>query len=161
MRYGSLGKGIGQFRGPTTVAFDALGRIYIGDSDNGRIVRIDDMDGKGWVSYGSFGEGDKQFHGIYGLAFDSKGRILISDSHHNRIVRIDGLDGAGWKEWRSARKGDDPMVPLSLLVDEKDRIWYLDSANAQVCRMKRHGGLGLDLLQVLQLKRDAAPARRV
>src|SRR5256885_8888290 len=32
------------------VAFDASGRIYVADSGNGRLVRMDDMNGTNWTT---------------------------------------------------------------------------------------------------------------
>ncbi len=42
-------------------------QIYTSDSDNSRIVRIDDMGGADWVDYGASGAGPGQFDLHYGL----------------------------------------------------------------------------------------------
>ncbi|GMU51354.1 MAG: hypothetical protein AMXMBFR33_05000 [Candidatus Xenobia bacterium] len=48
---GSYGSGLGRFMRPEGMALDSQGRIYIADSGNDRIVRIDDPTGAGWLEY--------------------------------------------------------------------------------------------------------------
>jgi DNA-binding beta-propeller fold protein YncE len=45
--FGASGSGLHQFNGPTGIAVDAAGKIYVVDSGNHRIVRMDDMSGSG------------------------------------------------------------------------------------------------------------------
>ena len=59
--YGTQGTGVGQFYGPSGIALDSAGRIYITDTYNDRIVRIDDMNGTNWTSFGTYGTGVGQF----------------------------------------------------------------------------------------------------
>lgn len=42
------GAGVGEFYRPIGVAVDVLGRLYVADTHNFRIVRVDDMRGAGW-----------------------------------------------------------------------------------------------------------------
>jgi hypothetical protein len=53
------GAGVGQLAGPTSVVVGADDRIYIADYLNSRIVRVDDMDGNGWIALGD-GSGGSQ-----------------------------------------------------------------------------------------------------
>jgi hypothetical protein len=46
-------------------------KIFISDKNNSRIVRIDNMDGNGWISFGSQGSGS--------LFFDSPGAIAVTN----------------------------------------------------------------------------------
>jgi streptogramin lyase len=65
VRFGSIyGSGTGQFAGPSSVSVGTNGQIYIADSGNDRIVRIDDMTGKNWTTFGTNGAGNNQFQGI-------------------------------------------------------------------------------------------------
>ena len=70
------------------------GRLYIADTGNKRIVRMDDLSGKGWTTFGNIGT-EKRLHGPVGIAVDEAGRIYIADSP-DRIVRIDDMTGKGW-----------------------------------------------------------------
>jgi hypothetical protein len=38
------------------------GQIFIADTGNNRIVRINDMTGAGWTTFGSLGSGTNQFN---------------------------------------------------------------------------------------------------
>ena len=58
---GTCGSGRGQFYDPSGIAVDSAGKIYVMDTGNSRVVRIDDMTGANWVSYGSVGSGVGQF----------------------------------------------------------------------------------------------------
>ena len=52
---GRRGSGDHEFERPAAVAVDGSGRIYVADTGNGRIVRVDDIDGCGWTTYGAPG----------------------------------------------------------------------------------------------------------
>ena len=84
---GSVGSGVGQFtQYSVPVAFDATGRIYIGDA--GRIVRMDDISGTNWTTL--------TFPGLspIGVALDAAGRIFILQSYQGTVVRVDDMTGA-------------------------------------------------------------------
>lgn len=49
MALGSRGRGVNEFNDPRGIAVYAAGRIYIGDTGNHRVIRIDDMTGTGWT----------------------------------------------------------------------------------------------------------------
>jgi len=84
---------------PNDIALDAEGRIYVADQAAGRIVRMDDMDGTGWVTFGTTGSGRGEFKEPSGIAVDAAGRIFVVDSRNARIVRVDDMSGAGWIEF--------------------------------------------------------------
>jgi len=92
--FGTNGTGVGQFKGPSGIAFGKDDKLYIVDTH--RIVRIDDMTGAGWTTYGYPGPGTTagQFYLPEGIALDSLNRIYVADSAH--MVRMDDMTGAGW-----------------------------------------------------------------
>ncbi len=70
------------------------GKIYVADSCNNRIVRMDDMAGTGWTtlatnSYTGFGA-----CGTQSIFVDSAGKIYVGDTQKG-LVRFDGMTGAG------------------------------------------------------------------
>lgn len=84
--------------GPTGLAFDAAGTLYIADQQNNRIravsfgarAAITTISGTGQAAYGG-DNGDPRaatLAGPIGLAVDSLGRLLIADSGNHRIRRI-------------------------------------------------------------------------
>ena len=55
--FGSQGTGVNQFTYPSDISIGPDGKIYIEDTYNERLVRIDDITGAGWVTYGTEGTG--------------------------------------------------------------------------------------------------------
>ena len=64
LSFGTQGSSVDQFRYPSQLFFSPDGKLYISDSYNSRIVRIDDITGAGWEVYGSVGTGTNQFAAI-------------------------------------------------------------------------------------------------
>jgi streptogramin lyase len=70
---GSAGSGVNQFGFTLACSFGGLTigpdqKIYVADSGNHRIVRMDDMTGTNWTTLGSMGSGTDQFHFPDGIA---------------------------------------------------------------------------------------------
>ena len=81
------------FNGPTDVAWDAQGNIYISDGfGNARIAKYDKF-GKYIKSWGSRGSEHGQFSNPRSLAIDAQGNVYVADKGNNRIQVFDG-DGA-------------------------------------------------------------------
>jgi sugar lactone lactonase YvrE len=81
---------------PSGLAMDALGNLYVSDTNNDRI-RMIDPDGvittiAGTVE-GQAGDGgvatDAQLFAPAGLAFDAEGRLYVADQGNDRVRRID------------------------------------------------------------------------
>ena len=72
--------------------------IIISDTDNHRILQIDDMTGKGLKALGFPGYGIAHLLRPAQVWVDYKGRIHIADKGNRRIVRIDDISGKGWVE---------------------------------------------------------------
>ena len=91
------GSGTDQLIGAQGVAVDSSDRIYIADTGNRRLVRIDDMAGTNWTTLTQ-----SPVIGIYiytfgspaHVAIDSTGRIEVGDG--NNVIRVDDMTGANW-----------------------------------------------------------------
>lgn len=70
--------------------------FYVGDWDNGRVVRMNDMSGAGWTTLGKEGTGVNQFSHPSGVFVDGVGRIYVADYGNFRVVRVNDMSGAGW-----------------------------------------------------------------
>ncbi len=88
----------GEPLGPEELTVDDRGRLYITDSANDRVVRVDDMTGAGWTALGRTGAGRHEFVFPTGIALDGAGRIYVTDENH-RVVRMADLTGAGWSSY--------------------------------------------------------------
>ena len=109
--FGSQGSGVGQFYGAYGIALDALGRIYVADTYNCRIVRMDDMNGTNWTVYGgTCGSGPGLFSDPSGIAVDAAGKIYVMDSGNSQVVRVDDMNGANWAAYGSPGSGTGQFV---------------------------------------------------
>lgn len=75
---GLPGYGLGRFLRPAQIWVDYAGRLYIADSGNNRVVRIDRNSEAGWSEVGSLSE-------PRGVAVDGSG-VYVSDTRANRVV---------------------------------------------------------------------------
>jgi DNA-binding beta-propeller fold protein YncE len=86
----SRGRGVGQFRFPKGVALDGQGQVYVADTDNFRIVKIDGSSGEflaQWIGLGSVLK-NRQVPGSFlsprGVAVDpTSGGIFVADTFNH------------------------------------------------------------------------------
>src|SRR5262245_4224463 len=159
---GSIGNGVNQFHAPWGVFVEpknppapspsgfGSGAIYVTDSSNNRVVRINDMTGAGWTTIGTQGAGVKQFNapaGLYvawdHLSFPPKRHIYVADRLNHRIVRFDDMGGAGWKTFGTQGDGIKQFnEPTGIHVDHQGRIYVADRGNTRVARIDNMSGAG-------------------
>jgi sugar lactone lactonase YvrE len=145
---------------PKDVALDAAGSLFIADSSNRRVRKVD--------VYGTIttiaGNGSSAFSGDYGaataagidpagLSLDAYGDLFIADSSHNRIRRVDpygiittvaGTNVAGYS-------GDGQIATSARLNDARDvaldsfgRILIADTDNHRIRRFGQGATLVLE-----------------
>ena len=78
-----------QLHGPLWVAVDSAGHLYISDSSNGRIRRVDASTGL----ITTYAGGDATLQFPTGLAFDADDNLFIADGGANDIKRVDAGTG--------------------------------------------------------------------
>jgi len=84
---GTSGSGAGQFAGPTAIAFDSGGNMWISDTPNNRVQK--------WIAsgttyvynaqVGSVGTSTNEFESPWGIAFDSGGNMWVVDAGNARV----------------------------------------------------------------------------
>ncbi len=141
---------------PEGVAVDATGNLYIADSFNHRIRRVD-PDG---VISTVAGNGDKGFSGDGGpataaslsfprdVAVDASGNLYIADTANNRVRRVDP-DGvittvAGTGEFGFSGDGGPAVdaslnVPAGITLDKSGNLYLTDFNNNRVRRVDPNG----------------------
>lgn len=126
-----------QLSQPAALAFDAAGLLYVADSGNNRIRRIDLT---GLITT----VGDANLLGPRGVVVDRDGAVLVADTGNHRIRRIDpagtvatiagtGLPGFGGDGGTAldARLN----FPLGLTLDAAGNLLVADSANNRIRRL--------------------------
>lgn len=121
--YGHSGIGTpaqGTFNNPQCVVVGADGKLYIADTNNHRIVRIDDMTGANWIMYGSQGTGQGQFNGAASVFVASSGTIYVADEFNSRVVSVTDMQGHNWTAYQkpngASAHGTTIETPVSVWV---------------------------------------------
>lgn len=78
--------------GPRGIAVDSVGRVYVADTGNKRIV-IYDADGNYLSQFGGAGMGPGQLDEPVGIAVDRDGRVYVADTWNQRIQVFTSSDG--------------------------------------------------------------------
>jgi len=140
----------GALNGPTSLVFDAGGNLYIADTRNNRVRRVDTTGvmttfaGDGTIS-GFGGEGQPAtltpLYAPQGLVAGAAGDIYISDTGHDRVIRVDttgnmhtvagtgtpGSVGAGGTSSLPQLNG-----PTGLALDGAGNLYIADTLNHRV-----------------------------
>ena len=80
-----------QLSRPQGIFVDQLGRLYVVDSDNHRVMLWHNGAKEGTILVGGNDEGNElnQLNNPYGLSFDGYGNLYVSDYLNNRIQKFE------------------------------------------------------------------------
>lgn len=139
------------------VAVDGVGNLYIADTGNSRVRKVDTngiittVAGKGAFG-GSLGDGGAATNawlaGPNGVAVDAAGNLFIADTLHERIRKVDtngvittvaGNSGAGFSGDGGAATNASFMQPWAVAVDAAGNLFVADPANARIRRVDTNG----------------------
>ena len=151
----SHGPGKMQLHWPYAVFVDAQERIYLTDSGNARIIRMDDMQGNGWITLGTRGKGKSQFGRPSGIFVTEQGQIYIADQDVRWIVRFDDMSGKGWTVFYGARYKHF-LGAYSIWIGKDNRIYYLEIIDNSDCKIVRMDNMKGDNLSII-----AAPTQGI
>ena len=129
-----------RLKGPTGVAVDNTGNLYIADRDNHRIRRVD---GSGIITTIAW-----ELRYPEGVAVDYTGNLYIADTWNHRIRRVDAsgtittVAGTGEEGYRGnggAAVEAKLKVPTGVAVDSSGNLYIADSGNGRVRRVDTSG----------------------
>ena len=151
-----------QLDGPTGVALDAAGNLYIADGTrdgHNRIRRVAASTGvittvAGNGSQGYSGDGGPatlaQFSSLGGLAADASGNLYIADNFNNRIRMVSQATGiistvagsglAGFSGDGGLAANAELDNPLSVAVDSVGNLYIADSGNYRIRKVTAASG---------------------
>ena len=140
-----------QLSGPSGIAVDTAGNMYIVESGNNCVRKWTAITGViitivGTGSYGFSGDGgagtSAQLNGPLGVAVDMAGNVYIADAGNNRvrkwfastriIVTIAGTGAAGYSGDSIAGTSAQLWVPTGVAVDAAGNVYIADQDNQRV-----------------------------
>jgi RHS repeat-associated protein/uncharacterized repeat protein (TIGR01451 family) len=171
---GDSGPAIGsKLNRPRGVAVDRAGNIYIADTQNNRIRKVD-LNGIittiAGSSAGYSGDGgpavQAQLYLPYGVALDASGTIYIADTHNNRVRKIDpnGIitTVAGSSSYALGDGGPATKARLSIpshvAVDAEGNLFIADLQNNRVRKVDANGIITTVVGGVFGYNGDGIPA---
>ncbi|MFF2481308.1 S-layer homology domain-containing protein [Paenibacillus sp. NPDC058071] len=160
---GGAGNGLGEFSSPYGVAVDSNGNVYVADTGNHRIQKLD-ISTNTWSEWkkagGGAGNGLGEFSAPYGVAVDSSGNVYVADAGNHRIQKLT-LSTNTWSEWKKSGGGIGSNLgefssPNGVAVDSSGNVYVADTGNHRIQKLtlstntwsewkKSGGGLGSGL----------------
>lgn len=116
---------------PQSVASDVSGYIYVADTWNHRILKMDPL-GRLQMEIGGLGWAGEQFRSPQGVAVDSRGNIYVSDTGNHRVHKLD-FGGSQLAVWGGEGTGKGQFQsPAGLGVDKFGNVYVVDGGNHRV-----------------------------
>ena len=149
-----------QLNDPSGVAVDASGNLFIADTSNDRVRRVDSATGvitsvAGTGISGFSGDGgpatDAQLNEPFGVAVDASGNLFIADTSNDRVRRVDGATGvitsvagtgtAGFSGDGGPATDAQLNFPVGVAVDASGNLLIADSDNHRIRRVDSATGV--------------------
>jgi DNA-binding beta-propeller fold protein YncE len=132
---GAGGTGPGAFEHPQAVAVDPAGNVYVADTGNNRVVRLDPS-GNVIAEWGAPGGADGLFRGPNGIGVDAAGSVYVLDGENNRI-QVFTENGRFLFAWGNRGAGPGQLSqPSALAVGCEGDVYVADTNNNRVERFE-------------------------
>ena len=142
---------------PTGMSVDSSGNMYIADTLNLRVRKVNNnsigtVAGNGLLSYGGDGgpAAGAQLNAPQGVAADTSGNLYIADTGNNSIRKVQAngvistVAGSGVSGGAAAGNGSNQFSgPRGMAADSSGNIYIADSQNERVVKLSASGGLSV------------------
>lgn len=137
--WGSEGTAAGQFQAPRGLAVGPDGSIYVADSRNHRIQKLNAAGDLilTWGTLGSIETNSAQpgtFNEPWDVAVGPDGSVYVADTWNHRIQKFDA-NGQFLKMWGVFGQAETPEAfwgPRAVAVDSRGRVYVADTGNKRV-----------------------------
>lgn len=141
---------------PNSISFDGFGNLFIADTGNGRIRKLDTngiirtVAGTGTAGYsGDHGQAtNARLYYPYGVVADSAGNFFIADYYNNRIRKVNtsgiittvaGNGIAGYNGDGGAATSARIFQPAGVALDNKGNLYIADQFNNRIRKVDTNG----------------------
>jgi 4-amino-4-deoxy-L-arabinose transferase-like glycosyltransferase/sugar lactone lactonase YvrE len=159
-RFDAAGQPAGRAGGPAARFFqprgfdiDGAGAVYLADTGNGRVVRLN-ADGSVEGQFGQKGQAAGQIQEPTDVAVDRQGTVFIADSANRKAV-VFAADGTLRAEW--AIPDSTSVIGPHLAPDGNGGVYVTDPDGGMI---RHYGASGELLAEIGPLEADGVPARR-
>ncbi len=136
--FGSGGTGDGQFTGPTGVAVDPDGNVYVTDTGHDRVEKFASS-GIYQSKFGSGGSSNGQFNAPVGVAADSNGDVYVVDRANRRVEKFDSSGNYVSQFGGMGTGGGQFGLPNGVAVDSAGDVYVVDTGNNRVEKFNSSG----------------------
>jgi streptogramin lyase len=127
---GGCGSGAKQLQEPHGIAVDADGNIYVADTGNRRIVRMNSQ-GEAWSVFDSSGLDPNLSKEPFDIAIDSKGEVIVLDSDSGLL---EWFSAAG-KLIKSMNSPSGSYHPRGIAVNPQGEIAIADTGGSRILKV--------------------------
>ena len=139
--FGAAGANPGEFNGPSELALDNSGDLFVADQGNNRVQELpagkDPNTPANWITIGASGINPGQFAYPTGVAVDGSGNLFVSDGNNNRIQELPaGLAATVSGNWVVfGSYGTNPGQfenPAGIALDASGNLYVADDTNDRI-----------------------------
>ena len=131
---------------PSGLVSDGRGSLYIADSENNRVVRVNTTTG---LVIANITTVDPALHWPCGVALDAANSLYIADTWNHRVVK---LDSSGVQQAVYTAHSPSLRFPAGVAVDGEGSVYVADGGNDRVVKLSGRGGQVLAVYETSGVK---------